>query len=87
MKLWIRLKELVRHNDTKMNRYFDLYIRALASQKKKITYVRHFWKRRKLMLYSVKIVQKNCPEVILSSTLNIGPKHHVLIIEGQKGCY
>jgi ABC-type transport system involved in cytochrome c biogenesis ATPase subunit len=85
MKLWIRLKELVRHNDTKMNRYFDLYIRALASQKKKIVFVRHFWKRRNLRLCSVQIVQKNCPQVILSFTLNIGPKHHTLIIEGQKG--
>lgn len=85
MKLWIRLKELVMHNETKMNRYFDLYSRALVSQKKKIVFVRHFWKRRNLRLCSVQIVQKNCPQVILSFTLNIGPKHHTLIIEGQKG--
>jgi len=85
IKLWIRLKELVMHNETKMNRHFDLYIKALVSQKKKVALVRHFWKRRNLRLCSLLIVQKNCPQVILSSILNIGPKHHTLIIEGQKG--
>jgi len=85
MNLWIRLKEIVRHNDTKMNRCFNLYLRALASQKTKIAYVPKFWKRRKLMLIRVRVIQKNCPQVNLSSTLIIGPKHHVVIIEGQKG--
>jgi hypothetical protein len=85
IKLWIRIKELVVHNYTKMNRYFDLYSKALVSQKKKVAFVRHFWKRRNLRLCSVRIVQKNCPQVILSSILNIGPKHHTIIIEGQKG--
>jgi hypothetical protein len=41
IKLWIRIKEIVMHNDTKMNRHLDIYQKALVSKKKVRSYVRY----------------------------------------------
>lgn len=85
IKLWIRIKEIVMHNDTKMNRHLDIYQKALVSQKKARSYIRKHWKRRKIVVKRITVVQEKCPQVVISSPVFIGPKHHALIIEGSKG--
>jgi ABC-type transport system involved in cytochrome c biogenesis ATPase subunit len=85
IKLWIRLKEIVMHNGTKMDRHLDIYQKALVSQKKVRSYVRKYWIRRNIVVKSITVTQIKCQRVVISSPLFIGPKHHVLIIEGSKG--
>ena len=85
IKLWIRLKEIVMHNGTKMDRHLDIYQKALVSQKKDRSYVREYWKRRNIVVKSITVIQEKCPQVVISSPIFIGPKHHSLIVEGSKG--
>ena len=85
IKLWIRLKEIVMHNGTKMDHHLDIYQKACVSQKKVRRYVHKYWKRKNIVVKSITVIQEKCPQVVISSQVFIGPKHHILIIEGSKG--
>lgn len=81
VRLWRRLTEIVIHNQAKMSIHLLNYAKCLESPKPNVRKVDN---KGIITIKKIIVTQPNCPKVVLSSPLNIGPDHRI-ILKAPKG--
>ena len=79
--LWRRLTEIVIHNQAKMTPHLVNFEKCQKSSKIEVPLID---KKGDIILNSIEVIQPNCPQVKLESSVDIRPNARI-VIEGQKG--